>query len=84
MSLVKYHPPSKEDCTQPRLDTFRVAGVVDVNAKPAAVKVGPFLNTKGDVVRVRRKWIPVGWTEPYNPPAPKQKPRQLRGRRATL
>lgn len=71
MSLVKFHPPSKEDCTQPRMETTRVAAVV---------KVGPYLNKKGDVVRVRRKWIPVAWAEPYTPPAPKPKTK-LKGRR---
>lgn len=76
--MVNFHPPSAEDPTQPK-PCVRPAIIVDVNAKPAAVKVGPFKDELGEIVKVKRRWIPAAWVEPYEPKA--EKPRKLKGKR---
>lgn len=69
--LVIYHPPQKEVPTAPQLSCSQVAAVVDINTRPAAVKIGKYKNAKGKIVGPRRKWLPRGWIEPYKPKATK-------------
>lgn len=71
--LVKFHPPNPESPVHPHVRT-RTGRVVDVNAKPAAVKVGGYLAGE-HYVKVRRRWIPVAWVEcAVQPTAPAEKP----------
>lgn len=59
--LVWYHPPQRECPTHPKPE-LRLATVVDLNEKPAAVKVGKY--KIGNVpVGPRRLWIPAAWVE---------------------
>jgi hypothetical protein len=69
--MVRFHVPSKEP-TVPHPTRTRPATVMDLNEKPAAVKVGPYLQFdektgEQNLVKVKRRWVPLAWIEPFEP-----------------